>query len=76
MTRAESLTTARKLLRTFESAPDARRRAQEFFQALSRCPALSPAEQIQIVALGQWLADKPSTAELKARCDEVMARLR
>ncbi len=75
MTRAESLAAARKLLRTFASAPDARRRAQAFFQTLSRCRALSPAEQGQVDALGQWLADKPSTAQLKARCEEVLTRL-
>ncbi len=75
MTRDECLSTARKLLRTFGSAPDARRRAQEIFQALSRCSALSIAERGEVQTFGQWLAGKPSTGELKPRCESLLAGL-
>jgi len=75
MTRDEALLAVRKLLRTFASAPDPRRRAQEIAQALSRCPAFTSAERGQILAFNQWLADKPSTSQLKPRCEDLLGRL-
>ena len=73
--RSEGVATARKLCRTFSSAPDARRRAQEIFHVLARINGLTSAERARVAELGAWLQDKPSTTELKPRCEATVAAL-
>ncbi len=72
--RTEGVANARKLLRTFASAPDARRRAQEFHQALARISNLTTAERTDVAALAEWLREHPSVGQLKTRCEGLLAR--
>ncbi len=74
--RTECLAKARKLLRTFASAPDPHRRAHEIFHELARIRGLAQVERAEIVTLGDWLAEKPSSSQLKARCEAAMARFK
>lgn len=75
-TRSEGVASARRLLRTFASAPDARRRAHEIFQALARIDGLTQAERAAVAELGAWLAQKPSSTQLKPRCETLLAAFR
>lgn len=74
--RTECVANARRLLRTFASAPDQHRRAHEIVHELARIRGLAPAERAQVDALGAWLAEKPSTGQLKARCEAVVVRFK
>ena len=76
LTRGEALTCARKLLRTFASAPDPRRQAQAIYSQLAHVDGWAPADQVQIDALGAWLADSPRQADLKSRCQQILAKLK
>jgi hypothetical protein len=57
--RQKALTDARKLLRTFASAPDARRRAQEVIAALNQAGGWNAAAQREIDATDAWLRTAP-----------------
>lgn len=74
--RTECVANARKLLRTFASAPDQHRRAHEIVHELARIQGLAPTERAEITALGTWLAEKPSSGQLKARCEALLARFK
>ena len=74
--RMECVAKARKLVRTFSSAPDSHRRAHEILHELARIQGLGPAERSEIAAFGAWLAEKPSSGQLKARCEAVLARFK
>jgi len=76
LSRGEALTSARKLLRTFASAPDPRRQAQAIYSQLAHADGWPPADRSQIDALGVWLADSPRQADLKTRCEQVVAKLK
>ena len=73
--RTQGVANARKLLRTFASAPDARRRAQEFHQALARISELTTAERADVAALADWLRQHPVVGQLKPGCEVLLARL-
>ena len=75
MNRSEALGAARRLMRGFAGAPDARRHAQQFYGALVHAEGWNKGEQALIVALGIWLGERPSVNELKKRCDETLVKL-
>lgn len=75
LTRAEALVTARKLVRTLDSAPDPQRQAQAAIAALLKTDPWPPAAERQIRDLADWLAGRPSPTALKARCQTVLKTL-
>ena len=75
-TRGEAVAAGRRLLRGFSGAPDPRRHAQTLYAELSRAEGWSEKELDLINGLGVWLKTRPGVAELKPRCEQVMAALR
>ena len=73
--RGEAMSAAKKMLRGFAGAPDARRHAQTLYSEIARADGWSKAEQDLIVAMGAWLQSRPSLGELKPRCEQLLARL-
>lgn len=73
--RDEAITAARKLLRTFASAPEPRRQARAMHSALAGAEGWSLAERETIDSLGAWLAETPAEAALRPRCEEVLLGL-
>lgn len=76
ISRGEALANARKLLRGFAGAPDPRRHAQKLFSELAHADGWSGAEQPIILGFGAWLQTRPNIAELKPRCEQVLAKLK
>ena len=76
ISRGEVLATARKLLRTFASAPEPRRQAQSIYSELVHGDGWTPREREAIEARGAWLQGLPRLAELKLRCEQVLTALR
>lgn len=73
--RLEALASAKKLCRTLDSAPSPHARAQTIFSELRKAGGWSGQEQDEIVAFGTWLSARPPPAALKARCQQLIARL-
>lgn len=73
--RQHALAAARKLVRTFASAPDARRRAQAIVSELRHADEWSAPEQREIEALDLWLRGAPPLNELQPRCQAAVSRL-
>jgi hypothetical protein len=71
----QALAEARKLVRTFTSAPDARRRAQAVMSELRHAEAWSVAAQGEIDAVETWLRIAPSASTLEARLRALLAAL-
>jgi hypothetical protein len=71
----QSLAETRKLLRTFGSAPDPRRRAQEILSKLKRADGLPPAALKEIAVVDAWLANSPSVVALEPRLRALLSRL-
>jgi len=76
LTRDEALYSARKMLRGFAGAPDARQHAKRVYSELVHASGWSPTEEADILALGAWLQTRPSEGALKTRCAELLTRLR
>jgi hypothetical protein len=70
-----ALTAARRLLRTFASAPDPRRQARVIYSELAGAEGWTKAEQKEVDALGAWLQGLPSIGDLKPRCADVLTKL-
>lgn len=70
----EAITSARRLIRTFASAPDPRQ-ARAIHSALSAAEGWSMQERQAIDQLGAWLSDRPDVAALRIRCDQVLGVL-
>ena len=70
-----ALAAARRLLRTFASAPDPRRQARMIYSELASGEGWTRAERAAIDALGVWLQGPPSIADLKPRCADVLSKL-
>ena len=70
-----ALAAARRLLRTFSSAPDPRRQARMIYSELAGAEGWAKAEQKEVDALGAWLQGLPSIADLKPRCADVLTKL-
>jgi hypothetical protein len=72
---AAALAAARRLLRTFASAPDPRRQARLIYSELASAEGWTTAQRAEIDALGAWLLGTPSIRDLKLRCAQVLAAL-
>jgi hypothetical protein len=73
--KTECLATARKLVRTFASAPDPRRQARLIHAALLQGEPWEPAVQERVVGFGRWLESSPPVSELRGRCTALIARI-
>ena len=73
--KAEALASARKLVRTFGSAPDPRRHARTFLGLLTKVEGWSTEQVKHVGDLEAWLDSQPPIGELRAHCDELLARL-
>lgn len=74
LSRDEALSAAKKLLRTFDSAPDPQGRARQIYSAINHAEDLSKAERNDIEAFGTWLSERPLSVELKPRCRGLLKR--
>lgn len=74
--RRQALVDARKLVRTFDSAPDARRRAQSVMAELRRADGWSAGDQTAIEAADAWLRTSPALSELQARLRSLLTALK
>ena len=70
----ESLSAARRLLRTFPSAPDARRQARLIHRALAH-GAWPASRNDELEAFAAWLDGAPPIETLQARCAELVGAL-
>jgi hypothetical protein len=75
ISRGEVLAAAKKLLRTFDSAPEPRRQARSIHSELAHGDGWSLSERAAIDALGLWLQEQPPISELRPRCKRVLAAL-
>lgn len=75
VTRTEGLSSARRLLRGYSSAPDQRRQVQKIHAALIHAEGWSPQQEALILAFGTWLHHHPSLGELKARAEALLGKL-
>jgi hypothetical protein len=73
--RDQALADARKLLRGFGAAPDARRRAQAVLSSLRQADDWSPAARRQIEAADAWLRAAPAATALEPRLRALLADL-
>ena len=71
----QALVDARKLVRTFASAPDARRRAQAVMSELRHAEGWSAGAQRDIDAVEAWLRISPSVSALQPRLRDLLGRL-
>lgn len=69
-----ALLVARRLVRTFSSAPDPRRRAREVHSELMRWN-WRPGQCKRIESFGRWVASNPPEGELRARCAVIIAEI-
>jgi hypothetical protein len=73
--RQEALAEARRLLRTFGSAPDARRRAQAVLSELKHADGWSSSQQEKIAAADSWLQGAPALTALEPRLRALLTSL-
>lgn len=73
--RQQALQDARKLVRTFGSAPDARGRALAVLSELKRAEGWSEAQRREIAAAQAWLQAGPSVSALEARLRTLLGAL-
>jgi len=73
--RQQALVDARKLVRTFASAPDPRRRAAAVLSELRRADAWPAAAQQAIDTTNAWLRTSPPLSALEPRLRELLDRL-
>lgn len=64
----EVLLSARRLARTFASAPDPRRQARLILSTLMSAGSWEPSLGETLVRFEGWLNSAPPTGELRARC--------
>jgi hypothetical protein len=74
-TRAEALTTARRLLRGYPSAPDPRRQVQNLYSVIVHAEGWSAPQKTEILSFGAWLQGHPNLGELKPRCESLLSKL-
>lgn len=72
---SEALATARRLIRTLDAAPDPLRQAQTAVAGLIRVRSWAPDRERAILALAEWLAQRPPVSALKGRCQAVLKAL-
>lgn len=73
--KTEALTSARKLIRTLDSAPNPLAQAQTAAATLLRSGPWPPEAERKILDLAQWLATRPPPSALKARCKAILKAL-
>ena len=73
--RAEAIASAKRNYRTRASAPAPQTRAQAIYAELARADGWTPADEVQILAFGAWLATRPPPSALKDRCKALLAAL-
>lgn len=73
--RAEALTTARRLMRGLSSAPDPRRQIHQIHSTLVHGEDWAPEQKALILAFGTWLRDRPSLGELRPCCETLLTEL-
>jgi hypothetical protein len=73
--RQQALMAARKLVRTFGSAPDPRRRAQAVLSELKHAEGWSAGGLREIGAVEAWLQGAPSLQALEPRLRALLAAL-
>ena len=74
--RQQALVVARQLVRTFGSAPDARRRAQAVLAELRRADdEWSAAGLRDLAAMEAWLRTVPPLSDLEPRLRDLLGRL-
>ncbi len=73
--RAEALTTARKLVRTLDAAPNPLQQAQAAVAVLLRATGWPGGHERKILELADWLAQRPPPATLKARFRSLLETL-
>ncbi|WP_068875134.1 MULTISPECIES: hypothetical protein [unclassified Phenylobacterium] len=71
----EALTNARRLVRTLDAAPDPLRQAQAAISGLIRAKGWAPDQEHAILALAEWLAQRPPVTALKPRCQALLKTL-
>lgn len=73
--RQHALQEARKLVRTFGSAPDARGRASAVLSELKRAEGWSEPQRREIAAVEAWVRGGPSVTSLEAKLRALLATL-
>lgn len=73
--RQQALADARKLVRSFGSAPDARQRAQAVISELQHADDWPPKALREIAAVEAWLRDTPASTALEPRLRSLLAAL-
>lgn len=73
--RQQALQDARRLVRTFGSAPDARGRALAVLSELKRAEGWSGPQRQEIAEVTRWLQSGPSVGALEARLRALLAAL-
>lgn len=74
-TPGEALTSARRLLRGYASAPEPRRQVQQIYSALVHAEGWNPVQEALILDFGAWLQGHPGLGELKSRAEGLLAKL-
>lgn len=70
-----ALSEARKLVRTFASAPDPRRRAQAVLSELKHAEGWPATARLRISEAEGWLGGAPSLASIEPRLRALLAAL-
>lgn len=73
--RQQALAEARKLVRTFGSAPDPKRRAQAVLSELRHAEAWPPQAGREIADVDAWLQTAPPVTALEPRLRALLAKL-
>jgi len=72
--KSELVIAARKLVRTFASAPDPRRQARLIHATLKASQAWPVRLQERLDQFGAWLDSHPPVGELRARSSDLVAQ--
>ncbi|WP_421937306.1 hypothetical protein [Phenylobacterium sp.] len=71
----QALANARRLVRTFGSAPEPRRRAQAVLSQLTRAEGWSAHQRASIEGFRDWLRGEPAVSALEPRCRGLLSAL-
>jgi hypothetical protein len=72
--KADLVKVARKLVRTFASAPEARRQARLIHATLLQGSPWPGSLQARLTGFGDWLESRPPVGELRLRCADLVSR--
>ena len=75
ISRGDVLAGARKLMRTFASAPEPRRQARLLSRELAQSHDWTPSQVDQITAFNVWLDGLPPVGELRLGCESLLSKL-